>query len=92
MARVGSSSQPIISDAGSIDTLVFQRQRANKSYNMLKWHSVAQHTTDKLSIVPEFRIECTGQAFHQHFITVFIIVLEIVGFCTILVTILDDET
>ena len=74
---------------------IFRRRQVGliyQFYNLINRHSVTEHTGDQFSVVPIFRIKLAIQAFDCHFITAFILELEVVMLITILIIALDDRT
>ena len=74
---------------------IFRRRKVGlvyQFYNLIDRHSVTEHTGNQFSVVPIFRIKLAIQAFDCHFITAFILELEVVMLITILIIALDDRT
>ena len=57
---------------------------------MINRHSVAQHTADELGIVPILRVEFLRQTLDGGLVATFVLKLEVVAACTVIVHLLDN--
>ena len=75
-----------------IDALRLQLQRRHQLDDMLDRHTVAQHTTNQLGIVPVFGVELLRQALNSNLVATGILKLEVVAFRTVSIDLLDNLT
>ena len=70
--------------------VVAQLQRGYKFHNLVYFHSVTQNARNQLCVVPIFRIEYVRQTFESSYVTVLVLVLEVVSCRSILQRNLDN--
>ena len=58
---------------------------------MVDWHTITQHSGDKLGVVPVFRIEFLRKSLHRGLISALVLELEVIALCTVGVGLLDDS-
>ena len=57
---------------------------------MVDWHTITQHSGDKLGVVPVFRVEFLRQSLHRGLISALVLELEVVALRAVGVGLLDD--